>query len=482
MKTKQSKYKRILFLFLVLLSLGQIVGCSNQQTPEKVLQNGVKIEAMEAEKADNFSFDFIGGTDVMPIVGYYGPRPEAESYNGNRTPDYYSDEIFQLIKATGVNVISYNVTEYGPHSDLVFRLLEQGEKYGIGITVTDPRISFGAVKEDTPLELVDQYVNEYSNYPAYVANFIQDEPFYAKGAEVGGVVGYVSDFAPAFQKLGKLGLYGYGNLLPYGVSDEIYSAYLKEAVTTWETPYLSYDYYPYTTTKRGFTNAGEFFKNLKFVREAAEEANIPFWSFIQAGAQWADEGERFDSEGYFPSQGEFFWSVGASLAFGAKGIQYFPLIQPIHFSYAKSEPYDFQRNGLIGAYGNKTRWFYYAQDMSAQIAAVDEVLMNSVNKGVLAYGKQAKSDLQDSPYLIKGDGWRELVNVDGDAIVGCFNYNGKTALYVVCNDMEYAQEITLQFADNYNVTVTQDAEMKHLSGDSLKLILSAGNSALVVFD
>ena len=44
--------------------------------------------------------------------------------------------------------------------------------------------------------------------------------------------------------------------------------------------------------------------------------------------------------------------------------------------YAESTDFDFERNGIIGAWGNKTQWFYYAKDIQPHIAAIDEVCHN----------------------------------------------------------------------------------------------------------
>lgn len=464
---------RVISALLAGIMLMQVAACQKKAD--------VEIAAMEIEEVDTFSYDFIGGTDVMPIVGYYGPTYTAYSWNGNLMPDYFSDEIFELIKETGVNAISYNTTNYARQPEKTVQLLKQGEKYNIGIHVYDSRIAEANGKELT-LEIVDQIVNEYANYPAYLGNFIMDEPSYS---EFNGETENhnVEDAAPIFQKLNQLGFYGYGNLFPMGVGTiHGYYKYIRAIVDQWKVPYLSYDFYPFQEKDGGLKNGKDYFNNMSVIREVAEESNIPFWTFIEAGWQHNDAQKRFDTDGYYPSQGETYWSVGTSLAFGAKGIQYFTLIQPAWFAYAETEAHDFQRNGLIGADGSKTRWFYYAKDMNAQIAAVDQVLMNSVNKGVIASGESANEHLAESKYLLEGKAWRELVDVKGDAMIGCFNYNGKTALYVVNYDTEYAQKITLNFADTYNIAVTQDAKESHLSRKNLELALSAGNSALIVFE
>ena len=108
--------------------------------------------------------------------------------------------------------------------------------------------------------------------------------------------------------------------------------------------------------------------------------------------------------------------------------------------------------------------------------------MNAKNKGVIITGKQALLDNAESVCIMEGDSWRELTGVDGDSMIGCFNYQGKTALYVVNYDYEYAQNITLHFNDTHNVTVTYDAKSSHVRTDELTLTMQAGRGALVVFE
>ena len=180
-------------------------------------------------------------------------------------------------------------------------------------------------------------------------------------------------------------------------------------------------------------------------------------------------------------------NVGTQLAFGSKGIQYFTLFQPTYFAPVKDEngtvsDYDFDRNGLIGADGTTTKWFDYAKAMNAQIEAVDVVLMNSMNKGVIVTGSEAREHMGTSQYLMEGTSWRELAGVEGNTFIGCFNYKGNTALYVVNYDLEKEQTITLNLADTYRVTVIENAEKESMLTDRIVLEFSAGNHALVVFD
>ncbi len=444
-------------------------------------KNEIKVEPMEAEEIHTLTFAALGGEDVMPIATYYGPMPSDYSYNGEAQPDFITEEYFEAIEATGINLINHTYTDYQTAPQLVRKMLELGEKYHIGICVTDGVISAPKGEDTLSLAQMSQRINEYGNYPAFCGMYMADEPQWAE-FNLGDGTRTIDLYAPGFQNLAKLGIYGYANALPdYGFNgkSENYEAYLNYMVEKCELPYLQYDHYVFD---KGATKE-QYFYNMALVRKVAKEHDIPFWTFIQAGAQWNDANGRFDSETpYYPNELQFQWNVNTCLAYGAQGIEYFLLFQPYHFAFAETEPFDFERNGIFGAWGNKNQWYYYAQNVNRQIAAVDEVLMHSVNKGVLVTSEQARKDNELSDCILEGETWRELTGVDGDTMIGCFNYEGKTALYVVNYDTEYAQKITLHFDNTHNVSVVQNAEKTYYSAKNLMLDMQAGEGVLVVFD
>ncbi|MBQ9354890.1 MAG: hypothetical protein IJT84_04350 [Clostridia bacterium] len=464
--------------FICLLTIIIVVVSAGCATSKKADE----IKDMEIEEVVKFSYDAIGGDDVMPLMGFYGPRPNNYSYNANVLPDYYSDEFFELIKESGINLIGTNFTNYTNAPSFVYKLLEQGAKYNLGVYVSDAVVDNS---DSITIEELDERINKYANYPAFCGVHVADEPGtpYFRGAGNN----MVSDYADITQKLKKLGYSYYVNLYGRLVGSEddpkakdVYAQYVKEFAETLTPDYLCYDRYVFDENS-GLSRAYLHFQNMEAVKYQAEQSKIPFWVFVQAGAQWNDAKEYFDSKGYFPSKGEFMWMGNTELAFGAKGIAYFPLIQPYWFAYSVTEPFDFQRNGVIGAMGNKTRWFYYTKELNEQIRAIDEVLMNSVSKGIIASGKDATKDMSNNRYLIKSGEFRELQSVDGDSIIGCFNYNGKTAFYVVNYDIKNAQKITLNLNGKFNYEVTKEAKTGKYNSNKIVLELGAGDGALVVF-
>ena len=84
--------------------------------------------------------------------------------------------------------------------------------------------------------------------------------------------------------------------------------------------------------------------------------------------------------------------------------------------------------------------------------------------------------------LIESGKFQELQKVTGDTMVGCFNYNGKTALYVVNYDMEYAQKITLELNASHNIAMIQEAETNYVKGQTIPLDLAAGEGVLLVIE
>ncbi len=468
---KHKILKRGISALLLAGMLASLTACGTQKA---------SLEPMEIEEVQAVSFDFIGGSDVMPISGYYGPYMVDSSVDGESFPNYITDEIFESITECGVNMTHYTRTDYKTSPEDTRKLLELGEKYGLGLFVQDTMLQTLATGDGTNLLKVSERITEYSDYPAFCGVYVVDEPgtpyYYPSKDQAHDI----SAFAPLFTDLASLNMVGGGNLFPvWEEADyEKYNQMIEEYCTTCNPSYLSFDYYVWD---EGRTKAGYFY-NVDVIRKYAEEQEIPFWVYVQAGSQWNDAAEKFDTNGYYPTEGQFRWNVNTALAYGAKGIQYFPLIQPTYFALAESTPWDFQRNGIIGAAGNKTQWWHYAKSINEQIAAVDSVLMNAVNKGVIASGEEAMQDMKGMNYLLEGTSWREVEGVQGNALIGCFNFKGKSALYVVNYEAEKAQKVTLDLKDSYKATVTQQAKVSYVDTNKMTLDLKAGEGVLVVFE
>lgn len=437
-----------------------------------------KVGVMKPEEVYSVSFDFLGGDEVMPISGYYGPTITEYSFDGQSLPNYFTDEIFQTISECGVNLINHSYTDYNKAPDLAKQMLELGEKHNVGVCVYDYVVNHPAEGTETDLNVLDERIANYSDYPAFCGVYVVDEPGNDSYHTTPGHS--IERYASTLKKLKTLDVFAYGNLFPVWQEEEheVYKNYIEEYCKTCDPQYLSFDYYLWD---EGRSKSGYFY-NVDIIRHYAEENKIPFWVYVQAGGQWNDEMAHFDSKELYPTEGQLLWNVNTALAYGTKGIKYFPLIQPHYFAYAETTDFDFQRNGLLGAWGNKTQWWYYAKTANEQIAAVDAVLMKSVNKGVIVSGEEAKKDTKNLEFVMQDAEWRELDDIDGNAMIGCFNYQGKSAFYVVNYEDSYKQKIKLQFKDTYKMSVTQKAEESKISADILELDLDAGEGVLIVIE
>ena len=453
-------------------------------------------EQMENETVDSYGFEFLGGTDVMPIGGFNGPVT-LDTTLDYTMPTFISDQYFSLIANSGVNLITHSDVYYDRAANSVKEMLKLGANHGIGITVTDGRFE----DVDITTEEAETYLADYKDYDAFCGVYAVDEPtsedFYPLNAK--GNNRPISNYASRLKALAELNVWSFGNLLPCASTWRWfdYDSYVEEWLSSRDMKTLMWDYYVFDLGN----DEQEYFHNLAYGRKKGAKYDIPFWGFIQAGSQWRTASSTpKDSEGYYPNKGEFLWNVNTTLAYGAKGINYFPLIQPTYFAVAESTPYDFERNGMIGANGTLNCWYYYAQTANKQIAAVDEVLMNSVSKGVIVTPEDKQedhrfsnfltqvpsgannTDVTDVKCLIEGTTWRELESITGDVMVGCFNYHGKSAFYVVSYDTEYAQNITLDFDNNYSFKVIQNAETYDYRANVLELNMKAGEGVLVVME
>lgn len=250
---------------------------------------------------------------------------------------------------------------------------------------------------------------------------------------------------------------------------------------------LSITYYPFTSAETPESSLKDAFNKLGMYRNLAIKRGLPAHRMMQAGGQHNDRAEWIDTVDPYPSEAETLFDVNTSLAYGYKGIQYFTLVQPEHYAYQTGETFDFEnRCGLIGGAGNLTRWYYFAQRANKQIVAVDEYLMQAANMGVIVHGDAASSIVLDeatpSEEIITSKTFRQLTSVSGDdCIVGCFDYKGGTALYVVNWSRKQKGNITLGFDnDKYRYKVIQRAEEVDVVGGRMTLTLDAGEGALIV--
>ncbi|MBQ7976176.1 MAG: hypothetical protein IJ300_10875, partial [Clostridia bacterium] len=110
------------------------------------------------------------------------------------------------------------------------------------------------------------------------------------------------------------------------------------------------------------------------------------------------------------------------------------------------------------------------------------VLMNSYSKQIIAIGNatSATSGLTDVTTTASYN--NVLTNATGNALIGCFDYCGKIALYVVNYDYANAGDVTLTFNSAKNITKIDNAVTTETSASTLTLNMEAGEGILLVIE
>ncbi len=430
----------------------------------------------EAEPVYKYTFDALG-EDVMPIGGYYAPF-KGYGLNGEYIDSTITEEVYKGIEDSGVNFIIASTIDYSLDHDNAVLSYELAEKYNVMLFMRDSYLFSldSPYKEAIDAEKFAARLEEHKKYRSFAGLYGRDEPFgfefpYLKQVSdrFYETVGQDNSTALYFNSLsyqcsdGMLtNGWGDGNMQEEWNLDIYLTEYFK---ATEGAKFYTYDLYP-------FINNGNFrstyFENLQLVRDRTMEEGLPFFTFVQGGGKF-DNQEEYD----IPTEGGLWWSISTSLAYGAKGYQFFTYAHPEVFFNGESGTC-----GLIGRYGEKTDRWYYAQRINKHTAAIDHVLLNSAHMGIIANGNSP------CPIPEKGrlDSFRELTSVTGaDSIVGCFDYQGKAAYYVVNNSTENDQaKVALHFNDRYAFEVIQNSIEYNLSGKNLELTLGPGEGVLVV--
>lgn len=527
------------------------------------------LSSMDTQESNAVDFEFIG-EDVMPIAGFNGPHRSYDDEGRGNTEivfeNFLTEDWMKVISESGINLIAYTDANYASKDwpDEVNKLLEWGGKYGVGLFVSDAEVTKPAYfSEDAviPVNTLRERIQEYSIYDAFCGLFVVDEPnteYYPTKADGSYYNPEVDVKKPFIFQCGNLAnvlqhdlnipcylnMYGYWKNKNQQTTD--YEKYVEEFCQTLQPNILMWDRYPFNENKAN----DEYFYSMDVVRRNAQKNKIPFWAAIQAGGYFNDADNRNEivTETHYPNQNQFNWNVNTCLAYGVQGLDYFPLIQPVHFAYEPNNEFDFERSGLIGANGfnmdengeqKLNQWYYYAQDINKHIKAMDHVLMNSVCQGLMLNVEEAGEKVGDNnrtkvgvnnflsdfasvdkDYIL-GEGsdklfsvtekvhsfilgltyttyeqndpvddpasWREVVDVTGNAMIGCFNYHGKTALYVVnYNTVDVAsdteQQITITLDNTYHVKKTQNSQTSCIQEQEITLDMKAGEGVLLVIE
>lgn len=232
------------------------------------------------------------------------------------------------------------------------------------------------------------------------------------------------------------------NLLPFSYEDYVYRWASKQPDV------LMFDHYPFSASG-GFS--GEYYTNLEIIRRQAQMASLDFWTYIQSVG--ITGGLRS------PSDNEVRYNVYTSLAYGAKGINYFTYETPS----GQGESF---HDGIILPDGSKGPLYASVQAINAELFKLGPTLSGLDSEAVYHTGT-----LPTSTIALPSSFFWQPVDPAQPLIVSSFkNASGREYVMVVNRDTANARTVSfalstkpasvtevskttgLETATNYNAT------------------------------
>lgn len=334
------------------------------------------------------------------------------------------DENAQALKAAAANGLRFLLTDgrlrriindsiYGasrsslePETPSLMRyLLEQADAAPASRTTSesgerDTTYSAAGTPEDEVRLRIQELLDLYGGNPALDGLNLYDEP----GSGLFRILGVARQ---ALQRRAPAEL-PYVNVWPSYASPSAlgtatYEGYLDRYMRTVHPPLLCFDHYPLLS---GGGITGDYFYNWATIRKFSLRFGVPSWVFIQS-VGFASSYSGFQDRRR-PNEAEIRWQVNVSLAYGAKGIQYFTYWTP------KTERGASIRFGeaLVSAGGRLTPLYDYARRINAYLRVMGKALLPLVSESVV-HAREERLPRGAKPF--KADGY--VSSVSGSPVI-----------------------------------------------------------------
>jgi len=344
------------------------------------------------------------------------------------------------------------------------RHLDLAKNSGVRLLIQDTRM------EKDP----ESVATDFKDHPALGAYLLQDEPNADRFPKLAELTERLRKADPAHPS--------YVNLLPnYATPSQLgtptYLEYVTSFLTQVKPDFLSYDNYAITglAPSRGLPNE-MFFTNMALIREEARKAKIPFRAFVHV-VSWQPHDKPLAGFVYGENrprtEGELRFQVFSTLAYGAKGIQYFTYATPVN------RPDNVYSGGTIDENGKKSTSYYILKKINSEIHALAPVLSKFTSLEVFHSRPdgfpEGKAPAQKSEYL---------QSATGNVVVGTFRDESKDLWMLVANSsFQEAGETKLTFVSPPAAVVEVDKTTgkllpTELSGGKLAVALAPGDGRL----
>ena len=398
---------------------------------------------------------------VLPVGAWVSPPP-ANSFHNN--PNYITARNYQLAKEAGITTLYGLYENIECRKEDVLRAMDCAQASGIGYLAVSTSVAAGKREE----EILNQLSCSLSEHPAHQGTLVYDEPSVAqfgllsalskKQAEIAPEKLFYVNLLPLCAKSTQLQIHKSDESGPSSTIEE-YRSYIRQYIQMMNPAILSFDNYPCEGATPHM--AAHYFVNLSLIREATLPFNMPFWCFIQTCA-WNDHVRVPDRE-------EILWQVNTSLAYGAKGIQYFTFWQPL----TDGE----WRGGMMDADGTILPQYAYVKEANQRIQLCEDLFMSSHSDGVMVHLESPAPIPQED--ILPAHPPLESITGNVPALVGCFTRESLSGYYVVNNTLTQSGQICLHFQHTVCGELRTQGKKQPFSGDQLSFYLGAGDGAYV---
>ncbi|MCU6710748.1 beta-galactosidase [Paenibacillus sp. J5C_2022] len=369
-------------------------------------------------------------------------------------------ERYEEMKEAGITFVT-GFSEWEGGSETMMKSLDYAEATGMKVILRDPQIGELA---DGELSGIGELTAPYRDHPAYMGHVFYDEPSLTQYDRLAAMKEEYKKDAPD-------GL-PYVNLFPtYASLDQkggTYTEYLDQYIQKYKPELISYDHYPFLTEAKGGPGAitEDYFYNLELIRRASTEHQLPFWLFIQTLS--------FNTTHRDPTEEEIRWQVFTSLAYGAKGIQYFTYWTP----QSGRETFG---SGMIDLQGNRTRHYDEVKRINASLQEIGPRLMELQSEGVIHFG--------DQPALLEESmkSFGPIASVSGDpAIIGCFtDSEGVQSVLVVNASFQQPSSTELKLEGDVKRAAVWNGgqvQSRKIAGGAMQVELAPGGAMWIAFN
>lgn len=374
--------------------------------------------------------------------------------------EHITMERYREIKEAGITFLT-GFREWEGGEEAIQKSLDYADANGLKVLVRDPQLNALPMNE---LGKIKELIAPYTSHPAYMGHVFYDEPSIRQFEEL-------SAKKEEYKKHAPEGL-AYVNMFPtyasLGQKGGTYTEYLEQYFQKFDPEVLSYDHYPFLTQSKESRSdiTEDYFYNLELIRSTALENDVPFWLFIQTLS--------FNLSHRDPTEEEIRWQVYTSLAYGAKGIQYFTYWTP------KPGGGETFGSGMIDLDGNRTKHYDEVKRLNAEVQEIGPKLLDLRSEGVIHYGSQPP--LLSNPLQT----FKPIAGLSGDAaIIGCFSdHEGGRSAMVVNASYHDSAVTSLQLEPEVKKVMMWRngvSEEKAVTGGKVKLDLLPGQGVWLQF-